>query len=87
VSIEVKSIPVFRETEELCKRFGLDPLGLISSGSLIITTKDPALLDRLEKSGIKTYDIGKVLKDGKNEVRMNGKVVKFFDRDEIIGMR
>ena len=87
VSIEVESIPVFRETEELCKRFGLDPLGLISSGSLIITTKDPALLDRLEKSGIKTYNIGKVLKDGKNEVRMNGKVVKFFDRDEIIEMR
>ena len=87
VSIEVESIPVLQETEKLCKRFGLDPLGLISSGSLIITTKDPALLEMLEKSGIKTYNIGKVLKDDKNEVRMDGKVVKFFDRDEIIKMK
>ena len=87
VSIDVETIPILQETEKLCKMFDLDPMGLISSGSLIITTKDPDLLDRLEKSGIKTYSIGKVLKDGKNEVRMNGRVAKLFDRDEIIKVK
>jgi hydrogenase expression/formation protein HypE len=36
IEIDVERIPVFDETERICKRFGIDPLGLIASGSLLI---------------------------------------------------
>jgi len=84
VSIDVEYFPVSRETEELCRYFNIDPLGLISSGTLIITTKDLALREEIEKEGIRVYDIGVVVKDGRNEIRHKGKALMPFERDEIV---
>jgi len=92
VSMDIDDFPLSTETKELCNHFSLNPLGLISSGTLIITTKDESLKERIEKKGIRVYDIGVVRKDrdeegkgkGKREVRYRGKVLKPFDRDEII---
>ncbi|MGD9140674.1 MAG: AIR synthase family protein [bacterium] len=36
VEIHEDRIPVYEQTKEICKDFGLDPLGLIASGSLLI---------------------------------------------------
>lgn len=84
VSMDIDDFPLSTETKELCNHFALNPMGLISSGTLIITTKDESLKERIEKKGIKVHDIGLVRKDGKREVRYRGKVLKPFERDEII---
>ena len=84
VSIDINNLPVSGETEKLCNLFGIDPLGLISSGTLIITTKDEDLRKKLEKNGIKSYDVGKVINDRRMEVRLGGRVLRPFERDEII---
>jgi hydrogenase maturation factor len=84
VSIDVEYFPVSKETEELCKYFNINPLGLISSGTLIITTKDLALKEEIEKEGINVYDIGVVVKDGRKEIRRKGKALMPFERDEIV---
>jgi hydrogenase maturation factor len=86
VSMEINEFPVIEETEKLCRHFGLDPLGLISSGTLIITTKDERLKEHIEHMGIRVYDLGHVVKDGKREIRHKGRALKPFERDEIIKM-
>ena len=84
VSIELSSLPVLDETKIICKEFGIDPLGLISSGSLLITTKNESLEIDLRNSNVETFRIGKVLKDNKKEVRFRGSILKMYDADEII---
>lgn len=84
VSMDIGDIPESKETEELCRHFGLDPMGLISSGTLVMTTKDAGLREELERRGIPVYDIGRVVRDGKREVRRGGRSLHPFERDEII---
>jgi len=83
VSMDIDRFPVGTETRRLCDLFGIEPLGLISSGTLVITTKDTELAGRLEEREIRAYEIGRVVKDGKNEVRHDGRTMKTFVRDEI----
>ncbi len=63
VGVEVieDRIPVARETEEICKFYGINPLKLISSGCMVIACEDgQALVEKLEENGIKASVIGKV---------------------------
>ena len=61
------NIPVREETKAICQYFKIDPLCLISSGAMLITTKDGTQLTRLfDKNGISAKVIGKVTKAGKN---------------------
>ena len=54
-------IPIQRCTRKLAKEFSIDPLRLISSGSMLITTtKGEELIKALEEEGIKATIIGKV---------------------------
>ena len=49
------------ETERLCEEFGLDPLGVISSGALLIaaaTARTGEIVDALDKEGIASGVIG-----------------------------
>lgn len=53
-------IPILDETKEICRHFNINPLKLISSGSMLISAKDGAsLVDELHKNGIKASIIGK----------------------------
>jgi hydrogenase maturation factor len=56
-------IPVFPETDMLCGHFGLDPLGLLASGSLLAAV-DPGRLPEIEQvaraQGIDLRTIGKL---------------------------
>lgn len=57
-------IPVREITKKICKEFSIDPLGLISSGSMLIATDDGEELIRiLKKSGINASLIGKITKE------------------------
>lgn len=70
-------IPIFSETQELCSYYGLDPLGTIASGALLIAVAQEdrdKVLSVLRGEGIKAEDIGfltekarglKIIEDGK----------------------
>jgi hydrogenase expression/formation protein HypE len=45
--IDAEAIPIYAETRALCAHFGLDPLGLLASGALLVAV-DPARLPYLQ---------------------------------------
>ena len=64
IRIEKERIPVLPETETICKFYGLDPLGLLASGALILTlspSEGKRLIEIYERKGIKCSLIGKVV--------------------------
>lgn len=72
-----QKIPVYPETEAICKAVDLDPLQTISSGTLLISAesqKAEKIVTSLKQEGIKAAVIGKVLKreEGVCIVRKNG---------------
>jgi len=89
LQVHLDQIPLYPETERICRVFGLDPLGLIGSGSLLITCAPNevlALRQALETAGIAATEIGEVLEEGEGvEVCENGRLVDwpYFERDEV----
>ena len=86
---DISAIPVFPETLEICRILGIDPLGLIGSGSLLIACR-PAhtdgLVAALSRSGIDVSVIGSAVSDGKGiRALENGREVEWpeFVVDEI----
>ncbi len=67
IAVDVDKIPVFDLTRKFCRALGLDPLGLIGSGSLLICCR-PAhcdeLIRRLQDQSIAVTRIGRVLGAG-----------------------
>lgn len=87
--IYAEKIPCYEETEQICKLFGIHPLGLIASGSLLIAL-DPAdtrkVVAILAKNGIACTQIGKLTKKtGGLRLLTKGKLRKMpaFKVDEI----
>lgn len=59
-----EKIMVPNETRKICKHFGVDPLQLISSGSLLITTKEDMaekIIQNLLKSDVQASIIGEII--------------------------
>jgi hydrogenase maturation factor len=64
LAIYADTIPVLPEGATLCAMYGLDPLGVIASGALLITTPSPKaarLKDALMQAGIACTQIGRVV--------------------------
>ena len=64
VRVVLGSIPVFEETRVLCQEFGLDPMGLIASGALLIVTTPEAAEDvaqRVRATGQVCSEIGELM--------------------------
>jgi len=62
--VERQRLPLFPQCEILCRHLGLDPLGLIASGSLLIAAerdRAAAILERLDGEGIAAVAIGEVV--------------------------
>jgi hydrogenase maturation factor len=86
---EEDRIPILDECRILCRHYGLDPLGFISSGSLLIMVEpsDSGKIKRsLEEAGVPAAIIGRIT--GKEEgvkSRSEGRTKDLprFDRDEI----
>ena len=55
VRIDAEKIPVLPETREICQAYGLDPIGLIASGMLILTAR-PERVDELRQR-LSTLDV------------------------------
>ena len=64
IELDRHVLPIEPATDRLCRAFGIDPLGLLASGSLLFTAA-PALaveaLDRLRRAGIRASQIGQVV--------------------------
>ncbi len=59
-------LPIYDETREICDSLGVDPLKLLSSGSLLIIvdkTKTDEVINRLTSKGINTNIIGEIVQD------------------------
>lgn len=71
--IDLDKIPVATETREICKLFDIDPLRLISSGSMIIISpQGEKLSQKLVKAGIPSTIIGNVVEGDNPIIIKNG---------------
>jgi len=60
-----EKMPITSITEKICSKFNIDPLRLISSGSMLITTQNgEKLIELLKENGIKATIIGKIIEGG-----------------------
>lgn len=56
------AVPVRPETVRICAHFGIDPLGLISSGTLLIAAPDgPRVVEALAREGVPATVVGRIL--------------------------
>ncbi len=87
ISVDTSAIPILQETREICRALGLDPLGLIASGSLLITcgpTTSDALSSRIRQAGIEVSRIGEIMGPGEGiEPKGEGQSWVSFPTDEI----
>jgi len=64
LAVESEAIPILPETQEFCELLGLDALGLIASGSLLIAAPPEdaeAIIGACREAGIDCADIGEVV--------------------------
>lgn len=79
LEIDLKKIPLKQETVEICEYFGVNPYGLISSGSMLMAAKDGnGLALELEKAGIPAVVIGKATA-GNDRVLLNEDERRFLE--------
>jgi hydrogenase expression/formation protein HypE len=87
--VHQERIEVLPETALLCADYGLNPLGIIASGSLLIvlSPKDSRrVMEKLEEASIAGTVIGKVVAREEGLKMMAGEMARdlpYFDRDEI----
>lgn len=63
LEIREEALPYLPETLVLCQHFGLEPLGVIASGALLIAADPdftPGIVKNLDQAGIKAAVIGQV---------------------------
>lgn len=89
IKIDVDAIPVFAETRKICGLLGIQPLGLIGSGSLLICCRAAgcnSLMETIGKRGIEVSCIGEVLDIGQGiDAIKKGRSIDWprFEVDEI----
>jgi hydrogenase expression/formation protein HypE len=87
--VDKSRIPLIPEGAELCRAFGLDPLGTIASGALLMTLA-PAeagmVIHALAREGIDSHFIGQVVPREQGLVLVDGarqEPLPIFEQDEI----
>ena len=73
LGVEVEQVPIYEETSRICARFGLNPLGLIASGSLLLVVpprSSARISGAIRGLGIECTPLG----------RLRGKQVVFIER-------
>lgn len=85
IRIYKEKLPILPETTTICELFGIDPLGLISSGSMLICTSFPdKVIKNLKKADIKATIIGDIIEEGRF-IKTQGKDLPLIppERDEL----
>jgi hydrogenase maturation factor len=61
IEVDLRVLKPLPEGERLCRTFGLDPLGCIASGALLLTTPEPQKISTaLQAEGIPVLRVGRV---------------------------
>jgi hydrogenase expression/formation protein HypE len=87
--LHLDRVPIYPQTARISRLLDLDPLGLIGSGSLLVTCASgeaQALAEAITGAGIEVTDIGEVLEEGDGvEALRHGTaaVLPAFERDEV----
>jgi len=87
--VEASAIPITPESAALCAEFRLDPLGVISSGALLVALDPrdtPGLQAVYDREGIPCAIIGRTTKASEGVMLLSGSGVcdlPRFDQDEI----
>lgn len=69
VELYVDCVPVRPETEAICSLVGVDPLGLVSSGALLVATPTPdRTVAALQGAGIPATVVGRFVENGRWKV-------------------
>jgi hydrogenase expression/formation protein HypE len=89
LEVDETAIPILPETQILCGQMGLDPLGLIASGALLLAVAPEdadTILSALEEAGIAATRIGSVVEPERGAT-LHGtagiRPLPHFERDEI----
>ena len=85
--VDTDAIPVYPETKALCGRFGLDPLGLLASGALLIACPRRAaknLCQELDAADIMSRVIGLAGSGSAGVHFKDGRVIREAVTDEIL---
>jgi len=80
LTLDLDAIPILPVTRTICGIFGLNPLGLISSGTLLLTVPPArwsALREAFQSAGIMARQIGAVRRDKGIDAVSAGKPVPF----------
>ena len=87
--IEKDKIPILPECQELCDALEINPLGLLASGALVLTTpaiQASGVVAALESSGVGAYNIGEITSASKG-IKMvtpyGEEELPSFPRDEL----
>jgi hydrogenase maturation factor len=89
LEVDEEAIPILPETQMLCARLGLNPLGLIASGALLLAVAPgdaAAIVAALEEAGIAAARIGRVVEQKRGAVLRSAtgeRPLPRFERDEI----
>lgn len=88
--VDLEKVFVYEESRILCREFGLNPFGVIASGSLLLTISPSDILTiqkAFKRTSIPLQVIGKVKKGPARVINVEGKKRKElrpFPRDEIL---
>ncbi|MBI1885033.1 MAG: hydrogenase expression/formation protein [Chloroflexi bacterium] len=89
VEVDAGKVRVLPATQEVCRAAGLDPLGLLASGSLLIAVAEEdagPVLAALEAEGVPAVRIGAIVAKGRHVIMVEHerkRPVPRFDRDEV----
>lgn len=79
IEADLKAIPIRQESVEICEVFRLNPYQLLSTGCVLVVTKDAEeLTDALMHEGIRACPIGK-LTAGNERIIQNDGETRFLD--------
>ncbi len=90
ICVDKDQIPLFEESRIICETFGLDPLGVIASGALLITASPvdtKKILDRASRESMTVSRIGHVEAGSPSVIMTTGgrrEPVPYFARDELV---
>lgn len=90
VDLLVDNVTVFPETRRICRKYGIDPLGLLGSGALLATFAPEdaeAYSDACGRKGIEARVVGRVVKGkGRSMAISGGRAIPLSssERDEVL---
>src|SRR5215211_5011248 len=75
VEIAAEAIPILDETRAVAEALGIDPLGMLASGSLLIATRAegvPGIVHSIESAGIPVSVVGRLTEDPRDALLIEG---------------